>query len=367
MILPKKEEIFINLNKDISWLKERTIFLTLHGSHSYGLATEQSDIDLRGIAIAPKDYYFGFQKTFENYVASEPHDIQIFDLIKFFNLTKDGNPNTLEMLFTEEEYHIYVSSAGKKLIENRDKFLSRNLKERYLGYSRAQLHRLKNHKRWIDGGDIAPPMSREEFGLSKELIISKDQLLTVQALIGKKLDQWNCDFEPFSEPQKIYLQGKVSKILAEMEILKDEQWMVAARSLGYSENFLRLLQQEKAYQNIVSDYQNYLTWKKNRNPKRAILEAKIGYDAKHATQLIRLLKVGKEVLLTGKLRVKRIEDREELMEIKNCQWSYEKLIEYANKIEEEMKDAYFKSPLPIKPDINVLDALCIAFVEESLK
>jgi hypothetical protein len=98
--------------------------------------------------------------------------------------------------------------------------------------------------------------------------------------------------------------------------------MLAARKLGASENFIFLLQKEKAYQNLIDDYNNYNTWKKNRNPKRAALEAKIGYDAKHATQLIRLLKLGKEVLLTGKLQVKRINDREELMEIKNCKWEY---------------------------------------------
>jgi hypothetical protein len=73
------------------------------------------------------------------------------------------------------------------------------------------------------------------------------------------------------------------------------------------------------------------------------------------------------VLLTGKLRVKRLEDREELMEIKNCQWAYEKLIEYADKIEDEVKAAYFESPLPIKPDIIVLDRLCIELVEKSLE
>jgi predicted nucleotidyltransferase len=365
MIRPSKNEIYANVNKDIEWIRNRTLFLTIHGSHAYGLATPTSDIDVRGIAIPPAEYFLGFNKTFDNLIASDPYDMQIFNLVKFFALTSQGNPNTLELLFTEEEDHILVSDLGRILLDNRDKFLSRNLKERYIGYAKAQAHRIKNHKRWIDN-PVMPPPTREEFGLSEKMSINKDQYLTVKALFDKQIDQWTCDFEPFSEPQKIYLQGKVSAILAEMSILSDNKWELAARNLGADENFIFLLQREKAYQNLVDDYSNYLTWKKHRNPERAKLEAKIGYDAKHSTQLIRLLLVGKEALLTGKLRVKRLEDREELMEIKNCHWPYQKVIDRADQIEAEVKAAYFQSPLPIKPNINALDDLCIRLVEQSL-
>jgi hypothetical protein len=34
----------------LPWLKSRTIFLCLSGSHAYGTATPESDVDLRGIA-----------------------------------------------------------------------------------------------------------------------------------------------------------------------------------------------------------------------------------------------------------------------------------------------------------------------------
>jgi len=365
MIKPTSTEIFANVNHDIEWIRDNTIFLTVHGSHAYGLSSPTSDIDLRGITCPPKQYFFGFNKSFDQLIASDPYDLQVFSLVKYFALTSQGNPNTLELIFTEEEDHILVNELGKILLDHRDKFLSRNLKERYVGYSKAQAHKIVNHKRWIDNPPSHPP-TREEFGLSKKMEIPKEQLLTVKAIFAKKIEEWNCDFEPFSEPQKIYLQGKVSHILAEMDILSDNKWELAARNLGASENFIYLLQREKAYQNLTDDYHNYLTWKKNRNPERAKLEAKIGYDAKHATALIRLLLVGKEALLTGKLRVKRLNDREMLMEIKNCQWPYERVIEYADKIEDELKEAYFKSPLAIKPDMNALDKLCMELMERSL-
>lgn len=359
-------DIIAKNSPHLSWIKDNTIFLSLAGSRAQGLENEHSDFDYRGITIPNKEYYFSFNKRFEQAELKAPYpDAVIFDLQKFFSLSADGNPNCLEILFADEMDHIIVNDIGKILLDNRDKFLSRNLKERYIGYAKAQMHRMKNHKSYFDN-ERKPPPTREEFGLSKELQIKKEQLLTVHAAVSKKIDEWNCDFEPFSEPQKIYLKSKVSNILSEMNILSDNKWELAARSLGADENFIYILQREKAYQNIIDDYNHYNSWKKNRNPKRAALEAKIGFDAKFACQLIRLLKLGKEVLLTGKLRVKRIEDRDELLAIKNCQWSYEAVIEYADKIEKEVKEAYFNSPLPIKPDIIYLNNLCIQLIEMSL-
>jgi predicted nucleotidyltransferase len=359
-------DIIAKNSPHLSWIKKNTIFLSLAGSRAQGLENEHSDYDYRGVAVPSKEYFYGFNKKFEQAELKAPHpDAVIFDLQKFFSLSADGNPNTLEILFADESDHIIVNDIGRTLLDNRDKFLSRNLKERYIGYSKAQMHRMKNHKAWFDK-EVQPPPTREEFGLPKELQIKKEQLLTFQAAIAKKLEEWNCDFEPFSEPQKIYLKGKVSEILSEMSILSDNRWELAARSLGSTENFIFILQREKAYQNVIDNFISYNNWKKNRNPKRALMEEKIGYDAKFACQLIRLLKIGKEVLLTGKLKVKRTEDREELLAIKNCQWSYDSVIEYADKIEKEVKEAYFNSPLPIKPDINYLDDLCIQLIEKSL-
>ena len=46
-------EVYGNINSDLKWLEERTIFLTIHGSIAYGLNNEFSDIDYRGIGTLP--------------------------------------------------------------------------------------------------------------------------------------------------------------------------------------------------------------------------------------------------------------------------------------------------------------------------
>lgn len=359
------DQLFDGLNNDITWLRKRTMFITIHGSIAYGLNTPESDVDLRGVAAVPKEYLHGFNKRFDQYIKSEP-DCTIFNIKKFFHLTSEGNPNTLELLFVDPEHHLYVDELGQMLIDNRSHFLSKSLKERYIGYSRAQAHRIRNHRRWVMSPLQSKP-TRADMGLPEKPEIDKNEFDLIKSVINKKVESWLPDFEPFSDSQKIYLQNKVSDVLAEIEITSDEKWQAAARTLGLSENLIHIFKKEKEFENKLADWKSYQEWKQNRNPKRAALEAKHGYDLKHATQLVRLLRLGKEILETGEVHVKRIHDREELMAIKTGIWTYDQLIEYADKIEEDVQTAYKNSKLPNQPNIKYLDKLCVDIIDKSLE
>ena len=58
---------------------------------------------------------------------------------------------------------------------------------------------------------------------------------------------------------------------------------------------------ENAFRAAVKHHRAYKAWRKNRNPKRAALEEKYGYDTKHAMHLCRLLKMGCEILEEGEV------------------------------------------------------------------
>ena len=76
--------------------------------------------------------------------------------------------------------------------------------------------------------------------------------------------------------------------------------------------------------------------------------------------------MNKEILTTGKVIVKR-PDREELLYIRNGGWTYEQIVEYAEKEEKEIDELYKTSNiLPHTPDTKFLDNLCIELVEEAL-
>jgi len=122
---------------------------------------------------------------------------------------------------------------------------------------------------------------------------------------------------------------------------------------------------EQEYKNALKKWNQYLEWKRKRNPERAKLEEKYGYDCKHAMHLVRLLRMGVEILSEGKVEVLR-SDREELLKIRRGEWEYDRLVEYAENLEGQLDELYEKSPLRKAPDIKKIDKLLIEITEEFL-
>ena len=81
--------------------------------------------------------------------------------------------------------------------------------------------------------------------------------------------------------------------------------------------------------------------------------------------LVRLMRMCREILTTSRVVVKR-PDREELLAIRNGAWSYDQLIEWAEKQDAEMNELMEKSSLPKSPDRVYLDTLCRNVVEGML-
>ena len=357
---------FKAFNKDISWLKDNTIYLARHGSIAYGTNTASSDEDFRGICIPPKNYYYGY-KTFEQAELRAPNpDTVIYEIRKFFKLAMDCNPNALEILFVDHSDILYIDSLGEKIIENREMFLSKKVKHTMTGYAISQLRRIKSHKKWLMNPPTKPP-SREEMGLISSTLIPADQLMAVQAEIQKELDRAQFDFmDHLEESTKIGIRTAMSEMLAELKITSEDHWMAASRKIGLSDNFIEIMRKEREYNGRKKEWDSYQLWKTNRNPARAAIEEKYGYDCKHAYHLVRLIRMCEEILTTGKVIVRR-PDRQELLEIRNGCWSYEQLIEFADGKEKHLNEIYNTcNILPKVPDKEYLDNLCISLVERSI-
>jgi len=344
------------------WLHNNILYFVRHGSHAYGTNNETSDEDFRGIFIPPKIYFHGFKNNLEHVVRTDP-DCQIFHIHKFYDLAIKNNPNVLEILFVDPEDHILIHDLMLPILEHKDKLISKLARASFLGYARQQAHRIKQHRKFLLNPPVALP-DRKSLGLPDIPEISKAQWEAVSSAIKAKLELWNPDFQPFSSIQKIYLHNKLTDILSEMEITSDSKWESAARSIGLSDNYIELLQKEKQYINKIEEYKAFMDWKKNRNPKRSELEAKIFFDSKHGSHLYRLLCIGKEILQDHKLVVRR-PDAPLLLEIKNGHWTYEKLIEETDRMEEEINIIYKNSTLRDMPDETFFDELCSNTVERS--
>lgn len=352
-------------NDNLPWLTENTILLVRAGSHAYGTNTSTSDLDFRGVCYAPLEYYLGFLNNFEQVESKDPYDLAIFELQKFIKLTVGGNPSMLESLFIKDDDVIFSNEFGDLLRENRKLFVSKKCQQTFGGFAKSQLHRIKNHHAWLNK-EVKEPPTRKEFGLPEKSVIKKDQLMAAMADIKKKIEEWDINWDVIDYSDRILIKDRLTTMLGEIGIVMSDKWIAAAKTLGYEDNFIQHLQLEQKYKQACADWDSYLGWKKNRNPQRAILEEKYGYDSKHALHLVRLLKMCREIALTGEVIVKR-PDAEELLEIRNGKLTYEELVEWADKEDAAMEELYANSKLiPKLPNFNKLDELCLKILKDAL-
>lgn len=126
------------------------------------------------------------------------------------------------------------------------------------------------------------------------------------------------------------------------------------------------LNAEKAYRSAVKYHRSYQNWKKHRNPKRAKLEEKYGYDTKHAMHLCRLLSMGIEILETAQVQVYR-QDAEWLKSVRNGYYTYPQLIDWVESRTADLKEAENNSSLPDSPNRAAAEDLLIDITEQFLR
>ena len=124
---------------------------------------------------------------------------------------------------------------------------------------------------------------------------------------------------------------------------------------------MRTLNAEKKYMAAMKHWESYLRWQAERNPARAELERRHGYDTKHAMHLVRLMRVGLELLQSGELHVRRV-DADELNAIRDGALSYDELMEVAPELQTAMQGAAERSTLPDSVDEARVDRLVFELV-----
>lgn len=120
---------------------------------------------------------------------------------------------------------------------------------------------------------------------------------------------------------------------------------------------------ERAYQGALRHWQQYETWRRERNPERGAMEARFGYDTKDAMHLLRLLRMAREILETGEVHVKR-PDAEWLRSVRAGALPYTEVLAIARREEAELPGLTERSPLPPEPDHEAVEALVVELQAE---
>lgn len=297
---------------------ENIIFSCVSGSRLYGTNTENSDYDYRSVCIPPLEFLLDPFNRFEQKDSGfEEKDKTIYALDKFVKLCADANPNIIELLFIPDKSVISKSHYWEYLLDNKSFFLSKKVKYTFSGYAMSQLNAIKTHRKWF----IDPPKNkptRKEFGLTDSPLVSGDGL---NAIANIKFD---C------------LKPEVA----------DE------------------IRRELEYRKAKQSWDNYISWKTNRNSERMALEEKYKFDTKHASHLVRLMMEGKELLLSGKITFPLCH-ADYILEIKNGKYSYEEIIEISERLDKEFDLWYDESTLPNSPNKKGLSNLYFDIVKST--
>lgn len=139
-----------------------TQYLTMMGSVAYGVSTDHSDVDVYGWCIPSKDivfphtageiFGFGRQKErFEQFQqhhvkdkeAGKEYDLNIYNIVKFFDLVMENNPNMIDSLFTHQTCVLKSTKLADHVRDNRKIFLHKGAWHRFKGYAYSQMHKIR--------------------------------------------------------------------------------------------------------------------------------------------------------------------------------------------------------------------------------
>ncbi len=122
---------------------------------------------------------------------------------------------------------------------------------------------------------------------------------------------------------------------------------------------------QRAFDAALKHWNHYRTWRAERNPARAELEKRFGYDTKHALHLLRLLAIGIELLEQHVLLVQR-PDAEWLRGVRAGKLNYAELQAAVAERKQRLRQAIERSTLPPEPDADAAEALVIEITERFL-
>lgn len=341
---------------DIESLKKRgcILFECISGSQAYGLATVNSDWDIRGVFIEPRDAFYSFH--YKDQISDERNDVIYYELKKFLDLLVKNNPNMLEMLNMPKECIIFQHPLFSK-IRARD-YLSKLCKETFAKYALSQLK-----KAWGLNKKILNPMDEKQKTILEFCyIIEGHQSITLMEFLKKTdLLQKNLGLAAIPHTRDVYAVFQGPEGLYKGVMHSDHSMEVSLSSIQKGEKPIATLYFNKdGFSAYCKKYREYYEWVKHRNEARfenTISHGK-NYDAKNMMHVFRLLNMAEDIGRFGQITVYQ-KDRESLLKIKNGEFFYEELVQKAEQKMLEIEDIYKTSSLQDKPQIDTINQILI--------
>ena len=329
-----KSDEYEFLRKDKN-LGSNIIILILGGSHAYGTANENSDLDIRGCALNSKMQILT-NENFEQFI-NEATDTTIYSFNKLVSLLSNCNPNTIELLGNKLEHYLYVSPIGQELIDNAHLFLSKKCVHSFGGYANQQLYRLNQKS--------AHQLSQA--GLEQHILKTLEFMKT----------DFNKKYSDFSEDQiNLYIDKAVQEGY-DTEIFMDVR-LTHYPLRDYCSMWSELQNTVKAYGKI------------GKRNEKALEHGKI---AKHMMHLIRLCMMCLDILEKEKIITYRENEHDLLMDIRNGKFldsndqPIPEFFEMVDEYEKRLEYAKQNTNLPDNPNYKAINEFVASVNERVVK
>lgn len=259
------------------------------------------DVDLMGVVVPPPPYSLGL-KTFEHWTFKQDElDVVLYSLDKFLRLLVKSNPNVLGTLWIRPAHFLVADEPWIRLVGQRELFATKAAFGAFAGYASGQLHKMTSY---------SPQIQAEMDSLERELDAAGWHL---QDVMDRR-----------SVPMPIGLNPAEAN------------------------------QKADRLRNLRARYHAAYMGEKRRG-----LVMKHGYDTKNAAHLVRLLRMCKEFLADGEMRVWRTADADELKAIKRGEWKLDDVKALADQLFADVHAAKEASPLPYDVDVKAVSDLCV--------
>lgn len=337
------------------------LFEAISGSRAFGLATENSDTDIRGVYYLPKEDFFGL--NYIPQISNETNDITYYEIGRFVELLQKNNPNILEILASPEDSILYKNPLIDLL--KAEDFLSKLCKDTFAGYAISQIKKAKGLNK-----KILNPVDKERKSILDFCFILKGQgsVSLKQWLSENGKTQENCGLVNIDHTKGMFaLFYDESGSLGYKGVIQHEEAnQVSVSSVPENEKPIAyLFCNLDAYSTYCKDYREYWKWVTERNEDRYNVNQTHGqnYDSKNMMHTIRLLQSCEHIFKTNALEI-RVKNREELLDIKAGNQSYESVMQKAESLIESIEHYHSISQLPDFPDLEKTTQILVKIREK---
>jgi predicted nucleotidyltransferase len=322
-----------------SWLADNIHYEVLMGSVAYGVSSDTSDMDIYGWGIPPKHIVFphldgdiqGFGREKDRFEQFQQHhvffedalagkgrtyDLSIYNIVKYFQLCMDNNPNMVDSLFVPVECVLHSTQIGNMVRENKKLFLHKGCFQKFKGYAFSQLSKASN--------------------------VSKDKSIVVIRAIEEK----------YNIPHSTTLK-EVEKEADNRRMMNEEgdQPTLPLNPIFEKVPYSEMLHYARLYREGMQQTKRFESQKIHNT------------DVKFLYHIVRLVDECEQILTLGDLDLRRA--REHMKAIRRGEISEQEVKEWFNLKEKQLEELYNRepSPVPYSPPVDKIKKLLLTCLE----